>query len=80
MKKIFYVFLAVLILFSVSSYQNNDEENKVKKPKLTIQHRKIEDFKGYNEKEFCFELITKGKIYFAQIKDNKLADTAKTEN
>ena len=80
MKNIIYAFLAVLMLISFNSCKNTDKENKVKKPQITIEHRKIEDFKGYNEKEFCFELVTRDRIYFAQIKDNKLVDTAKTEN
>ncbi|WP_338765333.1 hypothetical protein WAF17_01405 [Bernardetia sp. ABR2-2B] len=80
MKNTIYVVLAVLILFSISSCQNKKQENKLKKPKITIEHRKIEDFKGYNEKEYCFELVTRDRIYFAQIKDNKLLDTTRTEN
>lgn len=79
MKNIIYTFLAILMLISLTSCRNIDEENKIKKPKITIEHRKIEGFKGYNEK-FCFELVTRDKIYFAQVKDNKLVDTARTEN
>ncbi|WP_338791713.1 hypothetical protein [Bernardetia sp. MNP-M8] len=77
MKLLFCVYLSILFLGLISC-QNT--ENKLKKPKITIQHRKIENFKGYDEKEFCFELVTRDRIYFAQIKDNKLVDTAKTEN
>lgn len=80
MKNIIYTFLAVLMLFSFTSCQNTYETNEIGKPKITIEHRKIEDFKGYNHHESCFELVTRDRIYFAQIKDNKLIDTARTEN
>lgn len=74
MKNIIYVFLAILILFSVSSCQ------KKSKSKLTIQHRKIESFKGYNQNISCFELITREKIFFAEIENNQLLDTTRSEN
>lgn len=80
MKNIIHALLAILMLISFVSCQNTYKENKVKKPKLTIEHRKIENFKGYNQNISCFELITREKIFFAEIENNQLLDTTRSEN
>ncbi|WP_375561744.1 hypothetical protein ACE193_04100 [Bernardetia sp. OM2101] len=91
MKNIIYAFLAILMLFSFNSCQNNKKietknadslSTQREKSKLVVEYRIIE---GLNKEDRCLELalrdsLNRKRIYFVEVDSNKFLPRKVTEN